>query len=670
MAESAVVAELRRRGRGPAAWRVASWSGAAALCLVALAAAPGAAAESAPGSQPPTTATPAAQPPLWVAPTEADVHRYRELVTTLASEEMEGRGPGTKGIDLARDYIAERFDKAGLKPVCKSADAKAEPPIQLSFFEPFDTRIGTKVKEARLTATGSGGAAREFQRDQDYTVMGFSAQATVQGEAVFVGYGVKNEQRKYHSYAADGQAVAKDALQGRIAVCFRYEPMNAEGQSLWGQKGSWQAAQLTDKAALAAAHGAKALLYVNPPARQQEGLKSTATSGGPAAPIPVMQISLDAFKALLAQAGRPADDQQLRQLQQDADEGRTGLQPLTGVTLSVTVQLEAVSAPLYNVTAVLPGAGPLADQYVTIGAHYDHLGFTGDTEKRIYFGADDNASGTSGLVLLAERFGRRAREKDGLPAVRRSLLFVAFSGEERGLVGSRHLVNHLDDVGLKADQIAAMLNLDMIGRMVGDRLMVGGVGSGDRWDPLVDAAMRDSGLTVQRTASGSGPSDHASFYGAKIPVLFFLGGMHSDIHSPRDTVDKINCEGAVKIANLVDGITQQLLIDPARLAYVAPKPGQEGIAAFLRGAAFLGIRPEPAGNTAKGVKVGDLVPDSPAAKAGLQAGDVIQKLGTAAVASVSELLSLLTKQKPGDKVKITVTRGEQSLEVDVTLGKP
>jgi S1-C subfamily serine protease len=173
---------------------------------------------------------------------------------------------------------------------------------------------------------------------------------------------------------------------------------------------------------------------------------------------------------------------------------------------------------------------------------------------------------------------------------------------------------------------------------------------------------------VRRTASGFGPSDHASFYTAKIPVLFFLGGFHSDIHSPRDTVDKLNMAGAVKIVNLVDGITQQLLTDPARMTYVAPKPGQEGLAAFRRSGAFLGIRPdnEAAG---KGVKIADLVPDGPAAKADLKAGDVIQKLGPATVANVSELLNLMSKQKPGEKVKVTVTRGEQTLEIEVTLGK-
>lgn len=637
------------------------------LLSVATATGWAAVAASEPAVPPPTVTAAALQSPLWVAPTEADIQRYRELVTTLAGEKMEGRGPGSKGIELARDYLVERFAKAGLQPVFPSRAPPAEAPVSLTYLQPFDIRLGTKVKESKLTLSGNGGAAREFQLDKDYTVMGFSAQAGVQGEVAFVGYGVQNEAHHYDSYATPGQPVPQAALQGKIAICWRYEPMTAAGKSAWDAKGSWQSSLLHLKAALAASHGASALLYVNPPTHAQEGLKSTAASTGILAPIPVMQITSETFKAILAQAGRPADDAALQRLQQDADEGRTGPQTLAGVTLAMTVSLEVQSLPVQNVAAVLPGAGELADQLVVLGAHYDHLGVTGDAEKRINFGADDNASGTSGVVLLAERFGQLARQPQGLPEPRRTLLFVAFTGEERGLLGSRYMVEHFGQQGWKADQVTAMLNLDMIGRMHDDRLMVGGVASGDRWNGLLDAALRNAQVVVQRSPSGFGPSDHSSFYGAKIPVLFFLASLHSDIHSPRDTVDKINCAGAVKIANLVDAIARQLWTDPVRMAYAAPLPGQDVMGAAPR-SVYLGIRPEPAGQDTPGVKIGDLLPDGPAAKAELKAGDVVRKWGGTDVATVSDLLNLLSKQKPDDRVQLTVQRGPQTLDVQVTLG--
>ena len=659
-----VISMIRNRSRRALRFAVASlvWASAVAVGLWCAAA---------PSTGKAVSAPPAAQPSLWVAPSQPDIARYRDWIATLASEKMEGRGPGTKGIQRARDYIAQQFDKAGLKPLCRPAAKQSDSSTQLSYLQPFETRVGTKVKEAKLTSA-AGGKTCEFQLDKDYTVMGFSAPAVVQGQATFVGYSVKNDKQKYDSYATDGKPAAKGSLKGKIAICWRYEPMTAAGQSAWGDKGTWKAAQLGAKAALAASHGAAAMLFINPPAHEKDGLRSTAASIGPAAPIPVLQITPTVLKAILAQAGRPADDNRLRQMQKDADNGRTGPQTLEGATISLTVKLEAQNVAIHNVAAVLPGAGALADECIVIGAHYDHLGYTGgdgDGERQIYFGADDNASGTSAVLLLAQRFGQLLQANPGLPANRRCLVFVAFTGEERGLLGSKYMVDHLDQMGLKPERITAMINLDVVGRMQNDRAMVGGVGSGDRWDSLLDAALRGSGLSVRRSPSGYGPSDHSSFYQAKIPVLFFAGSFHSDIHSTRDTADKINCEGAVKIANLVDAIVRQLWTDPVRMAYVAPKPGQEQLGGVRRTGPYLGILPGPVADDAKGVCVAGLLSDGPAVKANLKTGDVIVKWGPATIASPSDLFGALSKQKPGDKVKLTIQRGQQTLELDVTLGK-
>ena len=302
-----------------------------------------------------------------------------------------------------------------------------------------------------------------------------------------------------------------------------------------------------------------------------------------------------------------------------------------------------------------------------IGAHYDHLGYRGGgtgAAREVYCGADDNASGTSAVLLLAERFGKLARTKDGLPSDRRSLLLVAFTGEERGLLGSRYLVAHLEQMGLKTGQIAAMLNLDMVGRLRSDRVMVAGVGSGDRWEPLLEAARGDSGLSLLKSASGFGPSDHSSFYRVGIPVLFFDSGMHPDVHTPRNTADKINCQGAVKIANLVDAVARQLWTDPRRISYAAPKPGQDG----SRSGARLGIMPELAEGDGKGVLVVEVLPDSPAAKAGVRGGDLIVKWEGAAISSLPDLLRALAARKPGDKVRLTVRRGDRPVDLEVTLG--
>lgn len=180
----------------------------------------------------------------------------------------------------------------------------------------------------------------------------------------------------------------------------------------------------------------------------------------------------------------------------------------------------------------------------------------------------------------------------------------------------------------------------------------------------MEAARGDSGLSLLKSASGFGPSDHSSFYRVGIPVLFFDSGMHPDVHTPRDTADKINCQGAVKIANLMDAVARQLWTDPRRISYVAPKPGQDG----SRGGARLGIMPELAEGDGKGVLVVEVLPDSPAAKAGVRGGDLIVKWEGAAISSLPDLLRALAARKPGDKVRLTARRGDRPVDLEVTLG--
>jgi membrane-associated protease RseP (regulator of RpoE activity) len=199
--------------------------------------------------------------------------------------------------------------------------------------------------------------------------------------------------------------------------------------------------------------------------------------------------------------------------------------------------------------------------------------------------------------------------------------------------------------------------------------MIGGVGSGDRWDAMLDAAIEGSDVKVRRSSSGYGASDHSSFYGAKIPVLFFNTGLHPELHTPRDTLALINFEGAVKSVNLADGILRQLLGEEQRMAYVAPKPGQNPIADMMRRGAYLGFSPGEAPGELKGVAIDTLSDDGPAAKAGLKVGDVIEKIGDTPITSQADLRTLLMKYQGGEKVKIAARRGEEAIEVEATLGK-
>ena len=248
-----------------------------------------------------------------------------------------------------------------------------------------------------------------------------------------------------------------------------------------------------------------------------------------------------------------------------------------------TVEVERPHATVANVGALVRGAGDLADEVVVVGAHYDHLGYGGAgsmvPDRALHPGADDNASGTAGLVLLARALAERVR--DGTMPARRTALFLAFAGEERGLLGSGHFVRHLEDAGLSAGRISAMINMDMIGRLEGRRLYVFGTGSGDRWRRRLYRANHGPRLRLDTAGSAIvGASDRTQFYVHRIPALHFFTGAHADYHRPSDTADKLDADGAAAVLHLIDGLLASLLAEPRRLAFVedaslAPPPGPE-----------------------------------------------------------------------------------------------
>ncbi len=594
--------------------------------------------------------------------TGQDVHAYRELVTRLASDEMEGRGPGTKGIDRARDLLVDQFKAAGLEPVVAVAEMDSNEEKKLSFTQPFGINLSRHAASADLALIRPRGEQPTvYRHGRDYAIMGFSASAAARGDAVWVGYGVRNPGRQYDSYTIDGKAAGNDALKGKVAVCYRFEPLDEDGDSAWarGERGWSRAATLNAKAQWAASHGAEALLFVNPPSHPKADMKTTERTVGPAASIPVIQISADMFHDLLQEAGRnPKQDP--AKMQAAANAGGGDIQPL-GVTIDLTAQLEPKRVTVSNVVACLPGAGTLKGEYIVIGAHYDHLGYGGPGSRTpassdIHPGADDNASGTAGVVMAARRLAARAGQANA-PTDRRSILFVCFAGEERGLLGSSHFVGHLDELGIKSSHIVGMINLDMIGRADDGRVTVGGVGTADAWERMLDVAAADADIKVQKRSSGLGGSDHLPFFRRGIPALFFFTGLHADYHTPRDTADKVDAASAMKVVAVVEGLARQLWNREAKLAFQRPAGSQR---------AFLGL--QPGDQRGRGFVVGGVVPGGPAATAGLVAGDVITHMTGQPVNSTTDLLRQLSKHKPGQKVQLTVARGDEEHQIEVTLG--
>lgn len=341
----------------------------------------------------------------------------------------------------------------------------------------------------------------------------------------------------------------------------------------------------------------------------------------------------------------------------------TYLQHWTVNPTSTTRETGVAGRATENVVAILPGADRrLAGEAIVIGAHFDHLGegpfgsaAHGDSVHLIHHGADDNASGTAAVLEIA-RILTAAR-----PRPARTIVFTLFSGEEEGVLGSDYYADH---PALPMDSTCAMLNLDMVGRMRDNRLLVLGVLSAKEWQGLLDSVDAPFHLDVHASGSGWGPSDQNSFFAKQRPVLHFFTDVHADYHTPADTWDKINADGIETVARLVADMARRLAARTAQLTFVnAPPPVMTS-----GNRPYLGTIPdmasEPGGVKLQGVTVG-----SPADSAGLKGGDVITGIGADTVASLADMQNALVKHHPGDRVEIRVRRGDQTLTLNATLGR-
>lgn len=320
-----------------------------------------------------------------------------------------------------------------------------------------------------------------------------------------------------------------------------------------------------------------------------------------------------------------------------------------------------------NVIAIVPGHDPaLRNETVIVGAHYDHLGLGGfgaldapDSTGQVHNGADDNASGTAALLAIAQRI-------EAHPTAR-TVVFIAFSGEELGLLGSDWYVKH-PLYPLAATE--AMINLDMVGRLTNDKLIVYGTGTATEFPALLDSLNWYARFDLRPQPEGYGPSDQTSFYAAKIPVLHLFTDLHGDYHRSTDDWDKINAQGLVRVADFAAAIVTALGNRPGRLTFVdVPPPTPKGGAATSGYGAYLGTIPDMASGESGGVRIQGVSKGSPAEAAGLQGGDLIVRIGDYDTPNLQEMTGALRAYKPGDKAVIVVQRNGAEKKFDVTFGK-
>ena len=606
------------------------------------------------------------------------VGEYQADVMFLAHPFMEGRGPGTRGNEVAAEFVEARFKGLGLEPAIDVRD-RSEPSKQMrmppnSFRQQFTAGRSATCNLQKLH--WGEGDEKSGQVVREVTSLGFSGSGEVSAPLVFVGYAIQGggPDKSYNTFAKD------DDLSGKIAVMLRFEPMNEQGKSLWrkASDGAWTvAAGLSGKIQETLKRGAAGIIIVNTPGADDPRVSKSETTEGTARwmreiDAPAMLVSPDAFAQLLKGVGEKRSGLELRRLADAAG----GIMALGDRAASMNVQIERTPRTTWNVAATLPGAGDLAQQYIVIGAHYDHVGYgyTGGSRSDefgvVHPGADDNASGTAGLLLVARTLKDRFDREPGTP--RRSIMFIAFSAEEMGLIGSREFVKNSP---IEASRITAMLNLDMIGRLRDGAMELAGTGTAQGFDEILNPLIQASGLNVKRSPGGRGPSDHATFYGAGIPVLHFFTGLHEQYHTPRDTADTINFEGGVQVAKLVSQTAMTLATRPEPLVFVSsqPRAGQEAKDGAPAGPSManmkvrFGIAPGNYGEENQGVLVDDVFAGTSAAEAGIQKGDVLIKWSGEPIADVAGWMGNLVKHNPGDVVDVTIKRGKEELVVRVTL---
>jgi aminopeptidase YwaD len=601
-----------------------------------------------------------------------DAEFFYNHLLFLADPALEGRSADVKGNKIAADHIEKQFRDLGLEPAFADASGAK------SYQQPFKVRGEIEVRKELASFTWRENIAQlevsaptVFAAGKDYNVLGCSGTGEVSGPLVFAGYSTDEGPDGYSSYAKE------DDLKGAIALILRFEPMNAEGKSKWTTVGRWsQRAELSAKIRAAATRGAAGVILVSPPGADDprvEKLETARTTRFGGVSVPVVMMTIPAVNQILAKAD--PEGRTLLRLRQAVDEkgGLVRFPPNTTVTLAANVETKQLDTT--NVGAVLPGRGALASEFVVIGAHYDHvgLGYVGGAQAanlgQIHPGADDNASGSAGLMLAAKRLAEQAKsEALGQPAKpARSILFLAFSGEEMGLLGSDH---YIKNPSVTASSIYAMLNMDMIGRLVDGKLQVDGVGTAENFETFVKPAFDKYTFTYTLGQSGRGPSDHASFYGADIPVLHFFSGLHPDYHTPTDTIEKVNVEGAVKIASLVSDTASLMVTAPDKLKFKSTGPASRG-GRMQRSNVRLGIAPGDYSGSTPGVLVGEVFEGTSADLAGIKKGDRLMKWNGEEMPDVESMMSNLAKHKPGDKVDVIILRDGKEQTVTITLmGRP
>lgn len=592
---------------------------------------------------------------MYADPRRVDPKTYLEHVRFLASEDLEGRGNGGRGLETAADYIAARFREAGLEPGGDNA----------TFFQRFEMTTGMSVEPGTSVTLRSGRTSLAFDVGRDYEIVSTSGgQPTVEPlPIVFAGYGISAPAMRYDDYTGI------DA-QDKAVLIFTHEPQENDPRSVFEGQTNTIHSTMMRKVEVARKNGVRALLVIDDGNHRPATDRFRRWLRDPQAEdfgIPVFYLSRDLVQRAIGTR---------LNLETASEEIDRDLSPksrvLEDLTVSAVDRTTRVRRPVRNVIGTLRGSDPsLAPEHVIVGAHYDHLGrsarfsMSQNSTGQIHHGADDNASGTAAVIEMAKAAVEARKE------FRRTVVFMTFAGEEHGLLGSSHYVNHPTQ---PLDKAIAMINLDMVGR-AGGRIMVDGLGSAPSIEEdlkAAESAARSLSLRALRGGPGAGASDDATFLLRKIPSINFFSGFHSDYHRPSDTWQKIDAAGGAAVADLALALTRQLANRASRPEFVETiqqqqDPHSSGNVGAVSGyGPYFGSVPDFA-NEGQGVKFAEVRAGSPAAKAGFRSGDVMISFAGMPIKTLYDFTFALREKKPGDRVDVVVVREGKEIKTTVEL---
>jgi hypothetical protein len=563
----------------------------------------------------------------------------RDIVRWLADPAREGRGPGTAGLDSSAAYLSREMARLGLAPGGDSA----------SYLQTFDVTTGAEaIEPCGLVVRGT-----TFDLGSEFQPLGFSTNGRLRAPVVFAGYGITAPGYDYDDYAGID-------VHDKLVLVMTAEPGEMDSTSRFDGNVNTPHAELRTKAINAREHGALGMLVVNGPLEHSgEPLRKPRADGAGymTSGLLTALISDAAAESLFARSGTS-----MATLQRAIDSHTHPHSMALRDSATLTVTLRRQRAKIANVIGLMPGRD--TSRTLVVGAHYDHLGYGNESSlspdsHAPHVGADDNASGVAALLACA-----RAVKQTGPP--RHTIVFCAFTGEEMGLVGSGHFV---EDPIRPLESVETMLNMDMVGRLRDNKLMVMGTGTAAEFRTLVANANRSAKFDLKTSDDGYGPSDHSSFYKKKTPVLMLFTGAHADYHKPSDTWDKINYPGLARVAEFATALVESLDQRP-RVTYTQAKTDSLSAGRIAGGGgygAYLGTIPDYM-QTEGGVLLSGVRAGGPAEKAGMKGGDVIIKFDGVGIGNIYDYTFALRSRKPGQSVRITVKRDGKDVDLVATLG--